>query len=332
MSKIANSLSDLHAGQSLAHERLTVHPLFSDSGLHKDYLTLDEALKAGEARVTEVSEAGSVPNLLFHNLGTQAVFLLDGEELVGAKQNRILNITILAPAKQETVIPVSCVEAGRWHHASREFSSAPRAQFSESRARKASAVSSYLRTDAGPRSDQGELWDDIAAKMCRMGSHSGTGAMERVFEDHEDALGQYVDRLGVISGQVGAVFAIRGRVVGMELFDTAETCRLLMPKIIRSYALDAIDPAYRGYASSSLDAPEQIMELLEGAPYSSHASVGEGRDLRFDSTPGLVGGALYARDRVVHLCAFVIAQHSRENDDRDYRTRASRRRHFRDAA
>jgi hypothetical protein len=41
--------------------------------------------------------------------------LLDGEELIGAKQNRALNLTILAPAKQVIVIPVSCVEAGRWH-------------------------------------------------------------------------------------------------------------------------------------------------------------------------------------------------------------------------
>jgi hypothetical protein len=38
----------------------------------------------------------------------------DGEQLVGAKQNRILNMTVLVAAETEVTIPVSCVERGRW--------------------------------------------------------------------------------------------------------------------------------------------------------------------------------------------------------------------------
>ena len=67
-------------------------------------------MAAGTLQVTEVDESGSVPELLATNTGDEMVLLLDGEELVGAKQNRILNITLLAPAMQDTVIPVSCVE------------------------------------------------------------------------------------------------------------------------------------------------------------------------------------------------------------------------------
>jgi hypothetical protein len=62
---------------------------------------------ASPARVTELGAGGSVPELRFENLGEKPVLLLDGEELVGAKQNRALNLTILAPAKQVIVIPVS---------------------------------------------------------------------------------------------------------------------------------------------------------------------------------------------------------------------------------
>jgi hypothetical protein len=39
-----------------------------------------------------------VPQLLFINDAMRPVLLLDGEELVGAKQNRVLNLTVLAPA------------------------------------------------------------------------------------------------------------------------------------------------------------------------------------------------------------------------------------------
>jgi hypothetical protein len=90
------------------------------------YLLLDEALAAGLAAVTEISEAGSVPDLLVKNLAPSPVLILDGEELVGARQNRIVNLTILVAAQQALHIPVSSVEAGRWAAHSREFEAAGR--------------------------------------------------------------------------------------------------------------------------------------------------------------------------------------------------------------
>ena len=75
-----------------------------------------EALDAGLARVEEVSEGGSVPELRFTNSAAMPILIVDGEELVGAKQNRVANLTILAPAKTTIRIPVSCVEAGRWRY------------------------------------------------------------------------------------------------------------------------------------------------------------------------------------------------------------------------
>ena len=332
MNAVAQALSGLRVGDLVTHEGLTVHPLIRESLLSKDYLTLDEALAQNLARVSEVSEGGSVPNLLFSNRGDQAVFLLDGEELVGAKQNRILNITVLAPAGKDTVVPVSCVESGRWHHTRADFASASRAQFSMSRAKKAAQVSESLSACSEARSDQGEVWDDIAGKLGRMRSHSATSAVEQVYQDHEEKLAQFVAHLKCVDGQVGAVFSIKGRITGMEFFDAAETCRLLMPKIIRSYALDAIDPGYRGHQASDLGSPAEVIERLIGSEYSIHKAVGEGEDLRFDSTPEIAGGALFARDRVVHLCAFVSGEHQGIGDGGDFSTSASLRRRFRHVA
>ncbi len=332
MKTVAQALSGLQLGDSISHEGLTAHPLLCESLLNKDYLTLDEALELGFASVHEVSTDGSVPKLLFANRGEQAVFLLDGEELVGAKQNRILNITVLAPAGKDTVIPVSCVEAGRWSHSRPDFSSVPRAQFSMSRAKKAAQVSANLSEHSEARSDQAEVWADIDDKLSRMRSHSSTSAVEQVFKDHEEVLAGYVAQLSCVEEQVGAVFSIKGRVSGLELFDTADTCQLLMPKIIRSYALDAIDPGYRGYEASGISSAAGVIAKLTAAKYTTHKAVGEGDDFRFDSTPGIAGGALYARGRIVHLCAFVSGEHQGVNDGNGYRASSSLRRGFRRVA
>jgi len=107
-------LNDLDLGQPASAANLTVIPLLAQREAEPSYLTLDEALAKGLAVVTEVSESGSVPQLLVKNLGRQQVLILDGEELIGAKQNRIVNLTILVPAQTTIEIPVSCVEAGRW--------------------------------------------------------------------------------------------------------------------------------------------------------------------------------------------------------------------------
>jgi len=71
------------------------------------YLTLDQALGGGWAEITEISEQGSVPELRVTNKGAKAVFILDGEELVGSKQNRVVNLSILVPATSKLTIPVS---------------------------------------------------------------------------------------------------------------------------------------------------------------------------------------------------------------------------------
>ena len=101
----------------MEHRGIVVAPLFPRRDPVADYVTLDEALPRG-LRITEVDEAGSVPELVVENPLDERVLLYDGEELVGAKQNRILNVSVLVEAKSKLTIPVSCVEQGRWSRTS----------------------------------------------------------------------------------------------------------------------------------------------------------------------------------------------------------------------
>src|SRR5262245_38475968 len=116
MQTLAESLSALNLGPAVARGTLAMYPLLAQGGAPAAYLTLDEALARGDARITEVSGSGTVPELRFENGGMEHILLVDGEELVGALQNRVLNVSILVGAQRSVLIPVSCVEQGRWSY------------------------------------------------------------------------------------------------------------------------------------------------------------------------------------------------------------------------
>ena len=114
MELVRKTLKEARLGAPRTHSNLAVFPLWTAAPADRPYMTLDEALTSGKVRVTEVSQHGSVPDLCLVNDSDRPVLLLDGEELRGAKQDRVLNLTILAPAGKTIVVPVSCVESGRW--------------------------------------------------------------------------------------------------------------------------------------------------------------------------------------------------------------------------
>lgn len=110
--EIDQSFASLRIGTAAVHLNLALFPLYDDREKPSEYLLLDDALDRKLARVTEVSADGRVPELAFENDSAEKILLVDGDELVGAKQNRVLNLSILVGSRQKLVIPVSCVEAG----------------------------------------------------------------------------------------------------------------------------------------------------------------------------------------------------------------------------
>ena len=285
-----------------------------------DYLTLDEALERHSARIVEVSEGGRVPELKFVNEGELPVLLLDGEELLGAKQNRVINLTILAPAHQTCVVPVSCVESGRWHHVSRGFAAAPRAQFAEGRAEKMRHVTSSLRADGSRSSDQQEVWSRIAEKSARLGAASDTSAMSAMFDARHVALDEFVAAFTPVERQVGAVFFVNGRAAGLELFDAPRTWRTLAPKLIRSYALDALDQEDNPVQSDAAADATALIDGLMSSQASVFPAVGEGADVRFDGV-GALGAALVTSERAIHVSAFPVESAGTRNRNKGRRPR-----------
>ncbi len=88
---------------------LRIVPILGESQSEPPYQTLG-AKTLDRIRISELGEGGVVPVLKVENLLDERVFLMDGQGLVGAKQNRILNTDVVVPSGKAIHIPVSCVE------------------------------------------------------------------------------------------------------------------------------------------------------------------------------------------------------------------------------
>ena len=304
-SEIEDALESIELGAPQVHLNLALFPLIGHGVREPDYLLLDEALERKLARVTETSEAGRVPELAFENSSAEKILLVDGDELVGAKQNRIVNLSILVGAGQKVVIPVSCVEQGRWAYRTRDFAPAKRALFAKARAKNSAQVSRTLYQSGLRTSDQREIWKDVAAKATLFQSASDTGAMGDIYQSRKSELAAYAAAFRAEPRQRGAVVAIDGKVAGLELFDSAATFSKYLAKLVDSYALDAIETNRGKPLCPPEAAARDFIESLKKAAAKPFAALGEGEDVRLTGD-GVTGGALAAGGRVVHLAGHAL--------------------------
>jgi len=298
-------LSGLRIGPSQTHENLTLVPLLAALDAPVDYVSLDEALKSGIVDISEISDGGSVQNIKVTNRSRSKVLILDGEELVGAKQNRISNASFIIPEMAEKVIPVSCIEEGRWRYSSKSFSGTDSMYAARGRRAKLQDTTSMLRVKREFRSDQVKVWDTVKRYLGMSGTSSSTDSFVDYQEHQRSDLDAYLAEFKPEPDQVGVMVLINGRLQGMDAFGRKITWQGVFKKLIRSYAMDAIvrtavDPAP---GSGALLTPESFLQAVAGAPRESFDSVGEGKDIRIE-TDSVIGAALVLNESLLHITAF----------------------------
>jgi hypothetical protein len=299
-------IGGLKLGRKQTFKNLTAFALLSDYTADLDYLTLDEALAGNLIDVVEKDEGGSVPELKVVNKSYRMVLILDGEELVGAKQNRIVNTTILILGNTTTVIPVSCVEQGRWSYISDNFSSEKRMMASKLRARKADQVKSSLKRSGRFLSDQSAIWNQVEKMAMQRNAVSPSMAMSEIYHKEAPSLEKYVKHFELTDSQVGAVFMINGKVAGMDCFGKSETFSKVFEKLVESYALDAIDSLSKDRAKAKKATKSEAGKFIEasaGCRVEAHQSVGLGTDCRLDADQS-TGFALVHEKQVLHMSLF----------------------------
>lgn len=275
---------------------LIVFPLTGSSESLPRCRSLDSALMQDELRLREVREEGDVNRLVVENRGDRPIFLMAGEILKGARQDRVLKHDLWLPADSgEITVAVYCVEHGRWGYKGdkRKFDSS------------GSISNASVRQAAMSEAGQGAVWDSVAATQKANGVASPSGALLVLYEDGRVSrrLDSLVSDLRDLPDELpemnGVAVQIDERIVAVDVFPDRRLLVSLWPKLIRSYALEALS---RDRQQSPLERTEVRDFLSEAASAGWSYSDTPGRgDLYSMHQRGLDGQALEQPEGLAHL-------------------------------
>ncbi len=310
--------TELRLGVPQVRGGITIVPLLAAALPQRTYITLDQAMPLGFT-VEEVDAHGHVPELLVRNPLTTDVLLYDGEEVVGAKQNRVLEASILVAAGATQKIPVACVEAGRWHDSGLDFAPADRVAHPESRRRKAADLE---HAPLAHGVAQSTVWAEIDERLHTSAVFSPTSALSDVHEAERPRIDDLADDFALVDGQCGAILAL-GDQLCLDLVSRPEVWTQLWPKLRRGYLLDGVRHLHDTPTAAELIA--RFADAVEAAPSSSRPSPGLGEDVRLHGTT-VSGSCLVVDGETIQLSAYSRDQRT-DGIDRTRIARPSRRHH-----
>ncbi len=310
---------------------LRIKPLIKKK--HSVKMGVRQLDKSG-VEVREVSNHGSVPSLHAENNTKHYILFIEGDQLIGAKQDRVCNSTVLLSPKSAARIPVSCIEEGRWRHKSRTFGSS-KYNATPSLRRKISKTKEASRRESGGRqqhsASQLSVWDHVSCFSQHAGVHSETKAMQDIYEAREVELENQLKRNSENSKDMpssdalladcpkavhGWILQTPDHGISIDIFGSPKLCRQAWRRMMASAAMEAM--IYQQRASRTragkntppprrpnfnLNKPKAVKKLLkavQSVPLEQVTPVAAGLEQRIVS-PELSGSYLTLENRLVHL-------------------------------
>ena len=286
-----------------SYRNLSIFPVSLGRSTSSGVMPLDEAIKTGQLIVREIGE-GRVNTLSVEDVGKTPVFIMAGEILEGAKQNRVLQNDVLIPAHSGRLdIGAFCVEHGRW---------TPQ-QGDDTRFKTGGLMSNpSVRAEAQVAKDQGAVWNEVENTHRKLNVPSSTGPLNEAYaapKVQEDMSG-YVRTLGDLPQRfphmVGAVVVVGHRVLAADSFGERSLVLALWPKLIRSYALEAVSDG-DGNGSVSTAMANAFLARIFDASTENQSTPGVGQLLEI-SGPHCSGASLVYQGWPLHLALFPRAE------------------------
>ncbi|MEQ1922898.1 MAG: DUF6569 family protein [Pyrinomonadaceae bacterium] len=233
------------------YKNLSIFLIHGKDESKKNMMTLQEAM---ERKLFKVYETSNVNELEVENLSKeQDVFIQSGDIVKGGKQDRVLAISIIIPARSGRVkIEAFCVESGRWEKRGNEDSK----QFTSSNDR---IVTRDLKFAANASRSQTEVWSKVSEAQASLGQNVGgtvnasdsASSLQLSLENRKvvASIDEYIKKLGsIIDGQsdvIGYAFAINGQINSADIFVSNSLFKKLWSKNLKATATEAVS-AQRG--------------------------------------------------------------------------------------
>lgn len=307
---VAALVSSLEIGQPAVAGNLALFPLLLNApaatGWTPPYLLYEHAQAMGMVSIEEHGEGGVVSELLVHNLAAQPVLLVEGEVLLGMKQTRVLNMSILVPAETWLVVPVSCVEAGRWQSVSVRATGKAAVNLAPSvRAAKTVTVARSIRSTRSFASDQHAVWQQVDRVLNAHDMPAPSRSYAAMAGEGASRLTELARSVRPAAGQVGILACVGREVACVDVFEAPAVLASLWSGLVASYQADALIAETVDHAlgpRARTDVAKWFRSIAAGSS-SDAPEVGLGRHLNLVA-PGLEAAALVHDGHVVHLSAF----------------------------
>jgi len=304
---IEDNLESIELLDIQQYQNMTVIGLNTPNTRPPDLMPLDVGLSMGLVEITEVDENGSVGQLNVINNAVTPLLLMDGEEIKGAKQNRIINATMIIPAKSQQIIDVSCSESGRWNYNSQTFKHSYHMASSKVRRSKQESVNNSLRTSNQRISNQSQVWDDIESTQASLNIESSTHAQQDTFISLEKDIDDYLKHFPLQQKQNASIIIINKQVIGMELLYNKDRYSQYHQRYMESYIIDAITQQDE-HADDNVDAAKLSKEFINRIRLSKIEEYQENNtnDYRLEDDQ-ITGSFIFYEDNLVN--ASILRKH-----------------------
>lgn len=292
------------AGTPVAAGPLTLLPLWNRGPVAPPYLA-GPAVADHLVEVFELDGRPAVGSVQVRNGAGAPVLLVGGELVVGARQDRTLNVSVLLPAGLATPVAVSCVEAGRWGGGDR-FARSGRVAAPGLRAGTVEGVNRSVCERGDLHGDQAEVWRHVDGYADRLAADAPTAAFVDAVAGLEAAASGLAARVRPQPGQTGVAAVIDGRIAAVDLFDRPETLAAYWDGVVTGYAVDALGaPATAAMTDAEVrDTFADLVDRLLAAPAVEAPGAGLGATVHV-SDGDLQASLLVVDGAVVHLAALV---------------------------
>ncbi|MDT3697123.1 MAG: DUF6569 family protein [Ignavibacterium sp.] len=302
------------------YKRLSVVQFLTAQQNSFEYISGPSAIRDDLIQIKEVSVSGNVNSLLVFNQSDKYAFFMDGDILIGAKQNRVLNTSVLLAPNSKTTLPVSCVEQGRWSHISAKFMDSEYITPQKIRANKSRNVSVNLRSRSKFDASQSEVWKNVEDYQVMYNVNSPTMNLSDVYEKEKKSFDEFIKNFNLNKNANGLALLVDQKLFNIEVFNRTDIYSEYFPKILKSTAMEVIHLAKKENNLTETEAiykTQEMFEKIDTIEKTKHKGVAAGDEQRFDSLE-MTGFELSFRDHLIHLTALNI-EGSKDVDRYDHR-------------